>query len=72
MEQEGEAKWMGEIFLNISISKKGSEADTKCNLLVVMKEVDQWVRFLDFHHLSACLDISACSEETVEIFLSTR
>ena len=35
-------------------------------------EVDQWVRFLEFHHLSACLDISACSEETVEIFLSTR
>ena len=35
-------------------------------------EVDQWVRFLDFHQLSVCLDISACSEETVEIFLSTR
>ena len=35
-------------------------------------EVEQRVGFLDFHQLSACLAISACSEETVEIFLSTR
>ena len=70
--EERQSGWVRFFSILLFLNREAKQIGMAAFSCQVIMRVDQWVRFLDFHHLSACLDISACSEGTVEIFLSAR
>ena len=60
--EERQSGWVRFFSILLFLKREAKQIGKAAFSCQVIMRVDQWVRFLDFHQLRACLAISACSE----------